>query len=96
MLDILPRPLAILRVPTTEGFPAMKYTSTYVTPEGETVHAKRGSKRTYTHCVWINDTSRAGWGSVGFCGRADLAEKEAARWIKQGYETAVTEVEVTA
>lgn len=66
-------------------------------PDGRTV--SRCSKRTYTHAVIteIPPTMwNPGWGVVGYCGSAELANKRASDWRSRVPEAPCQVVEVRA
>lgn len=56
------------------------YTAT--APDGS--QHTRKSPRTYTHAVLVKDGET--WGTWGWCGRPDLAEKTAAQAKRRGFD----------
>lgn len=53
--------------------------------------ATRRTARTYTHVVWAKKDGD--FKAVAWCGREDLAQKEAKSWMKYGFQVEITEVE---
>jgi hypothetical protein len=62
---------------------------TYHVTDSLGVAHKRTTERVYTHAVIVRkgESVKGRW-----CGRADLARKEAALWAKNGWATEIVEV----
>ena len=74
-----------------------------VTDSRGQVHKRTTMNRTYTHAVVCHmpempdryhpDKPWPARSSASWCGRADLAEKEAARWRKHGYPVEIIPID---